>query len=92
MGRVFYLQPSLRRDTTAISSATAAVITLLSIEGFAAEKYRQTPRGKAEERRAKEEGALIFKHLHEQILRPGVLGGIVGLGEIPPFAHLFALC
>ncbi|KAJ3483119.1 hypothetical protein NLJ89_g12091 [Agrocybe chaxingu] len=79
MGRAFYVQPGLRRDAAAISTAIAVSVGLLSIEGFAAEQYRQTPRGQEEERRAKQEGALIFKHAREQILRPGVLGGIVGL-------------
>ncbi|CAA7259297.1 unnamed protein product [Cyclocybe aegerita] len=79
MGRAFYVQPGLRRDAAAISIAIAVSVGLLSIEGFAAEQYRQTPRGQEEERRAKQEGALIFKHAREQILRPGVLGGIVGL-------------
>ncbi|KAF8070238.1 hypothetical protein FPV67DRAFT_1486715 [Lyophyllum atratum] len=78
-GRAFYTQPHLRRDRTVISSAVAATIALLSVEGYAAEKYRKSPRGQAEARRAKEEGTLIYKHLREQILRPGVLGGLVGL-------------
>lgn len=80
VGRAFYLRPYLRRDASALSSVAAAAIVLFSVEGYAAEKYRQTPRGQAEERKAKKEGALIFRHLHEQIMRPGVLGGIVGIG------------
>lgn len=58
----------------------AATLALFSVEGYAAEKYRQTPQGQEEERRAKQEGALIYRHLHDQIMRPGVLGGMVGLG------------
>jgi hypothetical protein len=89
VGRTFYLRPHLRRDATAISSALAATVALISIEGFTAEKYLQTSRGQEEERRAKKEGALVFRHTHEQIMRPRVLGGIVGIGEyyfqvIPP--------
>ncbi|KAG6897402.1 hypothetical protein C0992_001908 [Termitomyces sp. T32_za158] len=78
-GRAFYTQPHLRQDRAVISSTVAAAFALLSVEGFAAEKYRQTPQGQAEARRARQEGALIYKHLREGILRPGVLGGIVGL-------------
>lgn len=81
VGRIFYLRPHLRRDAIAISSALASTIALISIEGFAAEKYLQTSRGQEEERRVKEEGALIFRHTHEQIMRPGVLGGVVGISE-----------
>lgn len=81
--RAFYVQPNLRRDTKVISSTAAATLTLLTAEGFLAEKYRKTPRGQDEERRAKEEGTLIYKHLREIILRPGVLGGLLGLGTFP---------
>lgn len=88
-GRAFYTQPHLRRDRSAILSAVAATISLLSVEGYAAEKYRKTPRGQAEERRAKEEGTLLYKHLHEQILRPGVLGGLVGLRTPCCFVEFF---
>lgn len=80
-GRAFYAQPDLRRNTTVISSVVAGTIALLSVEGFAAEKYRQTPSGREEERRAKEEGTLIYKHVREIVLRPGVLGGLVGLSK-----------
>ncbi|KDR75448.1 hypothetical protein GALMADRAFT_249508 [Galerina marginata CBS 339.88] len=79
VGRTFYLRPHLRRDATALSSTIAVAVALISAEGFAAEKYRQTPRGKEEERRARREGALIFRHLHQQIMRPGILGGLLGL-------------
>jgi hypothetical protein len=62
-------------------SAAAAALSILSAEGYAAEKYRQTPAGQAEERRAKQEGAALYRVARENILRPGVLGGLVGIGE-----------
>ncbi|KAF5370896.1 hypothetical protein D9758_002036 [Tetrapyrgos nigripes] len=79
--RAFYTQPHLRRDTKAIAGTAAAAIALLSAETFAVEQYRQTPQGQEEERRAREEGTILYKHLREQILRPGVLGGLLGLGK-----------
>lgn len=81
MGHAYYTQPHLRRDTAIIGSTVAGALTLLCVEGYATEKYRETPRGKDEERRAREEGALIYRHAREIVLRPGVLGGLVGLGE-----------
>lgn len=78
--RAFYLQPDIRRNSTIVSSTIAATIGLLTAEGYVAEQYIKTPRGQAEQRRVKQEGTLIYKHLHEQIFRPGVLGGLVGLG------------
>lgn len=77
---MFYTRPHLRRDATALSSTIAGTLALFSAEGYATEKYRQTPRGREEERKAREEGAAIYRHLHTQIMRPGVLGGLVGLG------------
>lgn len=84
VGHAYYTQPHLRCDTTAIASTVAGALTLFSLEGYAAEKYRETPRGQAEERRAKQEGAIIYRHAREIVLRPGVLGGLVGLGELSP--------
>ena len=76
-----YAKPHLRRDTRFLASAAAAALALLSAEGYAAEKYRNTPVGKEEERRAKQEGAALYRVARENILRPGVLGGLLGLGE-----------
>jgi len=78
VGRAFYTRPNLRRDAAAVSSVVTAAIALVTVEGYAAESYRKTTRGQEEERRAKEEGAVIYRHLREVVLRPGVLGGLVG--------------
>ncbi|KAJ6586806.1 hypothetical protein DFH09DRAFT_1141578 [Mycena vulgaris] len=77
--RAFYAQPHYRRDTTVISSTVAATLAILGVEGYLGEAYRKTAAGQEEERRAKEEGALIYRHAREQILRPGTLGGLLGL-------------
>ncbi|KAG1839265.1 hypothetical protein F4604DRAFT_1940905 [Suillus subluteus] len=74
VGYGFYTKPSLRRNLTAISSAAAGALLLIGTEGYAAEKYRQTPIGRQEERRAREEGTLIYMQLREHVFRPGVLG------------------
>ncbi|KAJ6499414.1 hypothetical protein C8R45DRAFT_982310 [Mycena sanguinolenta] len=80
--RAFYVNPHYRRDTQIISATTAATLAILGVEGYAAEAYRKTAAGQEEERRAKEEGAVIYRHLREQILRPGTLGGLLGLINI----------
>ncbi|KAJ6557191.1 hypothetical protein B0H10DRAFT_2121020 [Mycena sp. CBHHK59/15] len=77
--RAFYVQPHYRRDTTVISSTVAATLAILSAEGYAAEAYRNTAAGQEEERRAKEEGAVLYRQAREHILRPGTLGGLVGV-------------
>ncbi|KAI0815221.1 hypothetical protein BC629DRAFT_1579714 [Irpex lacteus] len=74
-----YTKPHLRRDTKLLSSAAAAALALLSAEGYAAEKYRETPAGQEEERRARKEGAALYRVARENLLRPGVLGGLVGV-------------
>lgn len=78
-GRAFYTDPLLRRDSAAIGLIVAGGLSLFSLEGYAAERYRRTSRGQEEERMAKEEGTLLYRHAHEIILRPGVLGGLLGL-------------
>ena len=77
----FYTKPHLRRDTRAIAAAAAGALTLLSAEGYAAEKYRETPRGQREAAKAKKEGAALYRAAREHILRPGVLGGLLGVRE-----------
>jgi hypothetical protein len=77
--RAFYTQPHLRGDRKVIAGTTAAALAIFGVEGFAAEKYAQTPQGKAEARRAKEEGTLLYRNIREHVLRPGVLGGLLGL-------------
>lgn len=75
----FYTKPHLRRETRAIVLAVAGALTLLGAEGFAAEKYYETPHGQREAQKAKREGAVIYRHARETLLRPGVLGGLLGV-------------
>ena len=56
----FYTKPQLRRDTRAILSAVAGALTLLTAEGYGAEKYRETPRGQREAEKAKKEGKSLY--------------------------------
>lgn len=79
VSRAFYINPHYRSDTKVITYTVLGSLALLSTEGYAAEAYAQTPAGRDEARRAKEEGTLIYKHTREVVLRPGVLGGLVGL-------------
>ena len=80
-GYNLYTKPQLRQNSRLLATGAAATLALFGAEGYAAEWYRKTPRGQEEERKAKNEGALLFKHVHEVVLRPGVLGGLLGLGE-----------
>ncbi|KZT28921.1 hypothetical protein NEOLEDRAFT_1057143 [Neolentinus lepideus HHB14362 ss-1] len=82
VGYLYYTRPHLRRDTKVISSTVAATLALLGLEGYGAEAYRKTPRGQEEERKARAEGAVIFRHLKEAVLRPGVLSGVVGIVNV----------
>lgn len=77
-----YSKPHLRQDARFLTSTVVTAFTLLSAEGYAAEKYRSTPAGKEEERIARKEGAALYRAARENILRPGVLGGILGMLNI----------
>jgi len=88
-----YSHPPLRRDARFLGTAAATAAVLLGAEGYAAERYSRTPRGAEEKRRAKLEGAAVYRHSREAILRPGVLGGLLGvvnvgvLGTVGYFAY-----
>jgi hypothetical protein len=68
-------------------------LLLFGSEGYFAEAYSQTDQGRAEAQRAREEGAYLYKQAKQVVLRPGVLGGIVGvfnlavLGTVGYFAY-----
>ena len=84
-----YTKPHLRHDSRLLASAAAAALTLLGAEGYAAEKYRETPAGQEEERRAKAEGAALYRAVKEHLLRPGVLGGLIGVRKSIEFMRPF---
>lgn len=77
-----YTDPFLRRDTRFLSTLAVSSLAILGIEGFAADKYAQTESGRVEAQRAKAEGAAVWRHTREVVLRPGVLSGIVGVVNV----------
>ena len=81
-GYQLYSDPTLRSDISFLSTAGVTTLILFGLEGYAADKYAQTPGGQEEYRRAKQEGAAIYRHTKEVILRPGVLGGLVGIVNV----------
>lgn len=74
-----YTEPSLRSDRKFLSTSLISLLALFSGEGYYAEAYRKTDAGKREEARAKQEGAALYNHAKRVVLRPGVLGGLVGV-------------
>lgn len=83
VGYQFYTQPHLRSDRRTIAWTAAGMLALLGGEGWVAEAYRNTAAGREEERRAREEGAALYKHGKEIVLRPKVFGGLMGVGMSP---------
>lgn len=78
-GREFYTKPHLRTDTRALGTVAATAVALFGAEGALAEAYVKTDAGQKEKARAKKEGAILYRQAHELVLRPGVLGGLVGV-------------
>ncbi|KAF8587986.1 hypothetical protein K439DRAFT_1630178 [Ramaria rubella] len=74
-----YTQPHLRSDGRFLGGSAAGALVILGAEGFLAEAYRNTTQGREEERRAREEGAALYKHTKEIVLRPQVFGGLLGV-------------
>lgn len=90
-GYNLYTKPYLRHDRRLLATGAAVALGLFGVEGYAAEKYLETPAGREEERKAREEGALLYRKAREIVLHPGVLGGMVGLCKslsILPFSYL----
>lgn len=81
-GYQLYNKPHLRSDTRTLATAGVSALILMGAEGYVAESYRNTPRGRAEEKRARQEGALWYAKTKDVVLRPGVLGGLVGVVNI----------
>ncbi|CAE6482667.1 unnamed protein product [Rhizoctonia solani] len=78
IGRELYTKPHLRSDSRTLGIGAAATFALFGVEGALADAYVKTPAGKKEKERAKKEGAALYRHTREVVLRPGVLGGLIG--------------
>ncbi|KAG8961795.1 hypothetical protein FRC03_004952 [Tulasnella sp. 419] len=82
VGYQFYAKPHLRSDTRALTTTAISALALFGTEGLFADAYRKTAAGQQEERRAKEEGAIVYRRTKEIVLRPGVFGGLMGLVNV----------
>ena len=80
-GYVFYNTPAYRKDYRVIGGAAGAGLALITAEGALADAYLSTEEGQAELRRAEQEGSALYRHTKEVVLRPGVLGGLLGTGK-----------
>ncbi|KAF8530396.1 hypothetical protein BU17DRAFT_79153 [Hysterangium stoloniferum] len=78
LGYRLYNEPYLRSDKQFLGWSAAGTLVVLGAEGFLAEAYRNTDQGRAEERKAREEGAALYKHAKEVVLRPQVFRGLMG--------------
>lgn len=81
-GYSLYNEPHLRNDRQFLTTTSVGFLALFGLEGYAAERYVQTPEGRAEREKAKKEGAAVMRHTKEIVLRPGVLGGLVGVANL----------
>lgn len=80
-GYAFYNTPAYRKDYRVLGGVAAAGLALVSAEGTLADAYLSTEEGKAELRRAEQEGSALYRHTKEVVLRPGVFSGLLGAGK-----------
>jgi hypothetical protein len=80
VGYLLYTNPQYRSDYKVLGGTVAGGLVVLGIEGAVAESYLQTPEGQREKERAEQEGSKLFRQTKEIVLRPGVFGGILGVG------------
>lgn len=78
LGYKLYTEPGLRSDQRFLTTSTITGLTVLGLEGWYADAYRKTEAGQREEAKARKEGSAIYTKTREIVLRPGVLGGLVG--------------
>jgi hypothetical protein len=80
-------------DRRIVAASVAGTLALFGAEGVLAERYLDTPEGRAEAERARQEGSRVWLHTKETVLRPGVAGGLVGavnvavLGAVGYFSY-----
>lgn len=77
--RSILFQPPERSFLTPFHSRQHTFAHFYSI---VAEQYSTTPEGQAEVERAKREGSKFYGAAKENILRPGVAGGLLGVCEL----------
>jgi len=82
LGYKLYTEPGLRRDERFLTTSTVTALTVLGLEGWYADAYRKTEAGQREEAKAREEGSMVYTKTREIVLRPGVLGGLVGIVNV----------
>lgn len=78
LGYKLYTEPYLCSDRRFLGWSAAGTLVVFGAEGFVAEAYRNTRQGIEEERRAREEGAAVYRRVKEIVLRPRVFGGLMG--------------
>lgn len=78
IGYYAYTRRNVPWDRNYVGATAASVLALFGIEGVVAEQFAQTPEGKEEIARAKQEGSKFYVNARELILRPSVAGGLLG--------------
>ena len=84
----FYTRPELRRDVRIVWSAVAASLAILSGEAYIAKAHHRGSEEKGHTLR--NERSILYPHVREVILRPGVLGGFLGLSMLQNFSETWS--
>lgn len=82
MSYKLYTEPGLRSDQRFLTTSAVSALAIFGAEGWYADAYRKTESGQREERKAREEGGALYNHAKQVVLRPGVLGGLVGVVNV----------
>ena len=78
IGYYAYTRRNVPWDRNYVGATAASVLALFGIEGVVAEQFANTPEGREEIERAKQEGSKFYVNAREVVLRPGVAGGLLG--------------
>lgn len=78
VGYLAYTKPRLRQDLRVVSGTVAGIFAIVGVEGYISKLYATGV--ESEKPRVASDNARILDLTKKHLLRPGVLGGFVGLG------------
>lgn len=83
IGYFAYTNPALRQNPRVVTATAIGVFALAGLEGYIAEE-NGLARGRRDRKgAARKRVSGLVPSVKEHLLRPGVLGGIVGMGRSP---------
>ena len=76
-----YTQPALRQNVRVVSTTAIGILAVAGVEGYIAQENGHPPGRKERKGASRKRTSGLVSSIKEHLLRPGVLGGVVGIGR-----------